>query len=63
MPERDPVCGKTLTDEEVAEVDEGTSRFATKRIHEDRWYYFCGLMCRAKFVAGPQAYVASPAKK
>ena len=55
--ERDPVCGKTLSDEEVAAVDEGTSKFATKRVHEGHWHYFCGLWCRAKFVGGPAAYL------
>ena len=42
--QRDPVCGKTLSDAEVDEVDAGTSRYATKKEHADRWHYFCGLM-------------------
>ena len=55
--QRDPVCGKTLSDAEVAEVDAGTSRYATKKEHADRWHYFCGLMCRMKFTGNPVAYL------
>ncbi len=60
--QRDPVCGKTITDDEVRQVDAGTSRYATKKEHQGAWHYFCGLLCRAKFAAGPAAYIA-PGKK
>ncbi|MEE9285040.1 MAG: hypothetical protein V3V35_04835 [Dehalococcoidia bacterium] len=61
--ERDPVCGKMLTDAEVDEVDAGTSQYATKKEYRDRWHYFCGLMCRMKFTGNPLAYVEQPEQK
>ena len=60
--ERDPVTGETLSDDEVRQVDEGTSRYATKFVYNGRWYYFRGLFSRAKFVGGPTAYVSGESK-
>ncbi len=60
--QRDPVCGQSLSDDEVRQVDSGTSRYATKKEHQGKWYYFCGLLCRTKFVANPIAYAESKKK-
>ncbi len=56
---RDPVCGKRLSAEQVEAVDRGTSVRTTKRLHEGRWHYFCGLLCRARFTASPDLYLES----
>ncbi len=47
----DPVCGMS--------VDPHTARHRAE--HEGRTYYFCSAGCRAKFVAGPETYVAQTA--
>ena len=54
--QRDPVSGETLTDQEVAEVDRGESRYATKFLYEGRWYYFTGILNRTRFIGSPAAY-------
>jgi len=48
---KDPVCGK--------EVDEQhwLARRGEKATHEDKTYYFCGLMCKQKFILNPQKYI------
>lgn len=61
--QRDLVCGETLTDADVRGVDTGASPRATKRWHRGRWWYFCGLWCRARFVAAPQAYLPPDPKQ
>ena len=43
--------------DEVEEVDAGTSKYATKRLHQGAWHYFCGLLCRMKFTGNPVAYL------
>jgi len=55
--QKDPVCGKALSEQDVRLVDQGTSSRATKHEHEGRWYYFCGLMCRTRFIADPKKYL------
>lgn len=57
--ERDPVSGETLTDQEVAEVDRGESRYATKFLYEGRWYYFTGILNRTQFIGSPAAYAGN----
>lgn len=33
----------------------------TKRFYNGKWYYFCSMACRQKFVATPDEYVAKAA--
>ena len=30
----------------------------TKRFHDGKWYYFCSMACRQKFVATPDEWIA-----
>ena len=64
---RDPVCGKEIDEAKAraatgqtlhgaSEVDPTTG---TRRFHNGRWYYFCSLDCRAKFMASPEQYERS----
>jgi YHS domain-containing protein len=62
---RDPVCGKEI-DEAVARAATGRTlhgavevdpQQGTRRFHNGLWYYFCGLECRAKFLATPETYL------
>ena len=65
---RDPVCGKEI-DELAARSTTGRTlhgaaevdpQQGTRRFHNGKWYYFCGLECRAKFVASPESYLKQP---
>ncbi|MBI2887717.1 MAG: YHS domain-containing protein [Chloroflexi bacterium] len=49
--EKDPVCGKEVDPDAV--LTSGATRFS----HEGKRYYFCGLLCRNKFVANPEGYL------
>ncbi len=49
----DPVCGMR--------VDPATARHRAD--HQDDTYFFCSAGCRAKFLAGPEKYLAAPAPK
>ena len=51
------VCGK--------EVDEKNwlATGGDKMIHEEKQYYFCGLVCRQKFANNKQKYLEAPAKE
>ena len=62
---RDPVCGKEI-DEAVARATTGRTlhgaaevdpQQGTRRFHNGKWYCFCGLECRAKFLATPETYL------
>ena len=62
---QDPVCGKEI-DEAVARATTGRTlhgaaevdpQQGTRRFHNGKWYYFCGLECRAKFLATPETYL------
>lgn len=48
---KDPVCGK--------EVDEKNwlAQRGEKTVHEGETYYFCGLMCKQKFILNPAKYL------
>ena len=59
---QDPVSGETLSDQEVAEVDRGESRYATKFLYEGMWYYFTGILNRTRFVGSPAVYAANAQK-
>jgi YHS domain-containing protein len=63
---KDPVCGKEI-DEAQARAQTGQTQFGasevdpnqgTRRFHDGKWYYFCGLECRSKFMADPPTYLA-----
>ena len=60
----DPVCGKDI-DETNARSQTGQTRHGasevdpqqgTRMFHDGKWYYFCGLECRSKFMANPKGY-------
>ena len=64
---KDPVCGREL-DEAAARATTGQTAYGanevdpnagTRRFHDGRWYYFCSLDCRTKFVSNPGAYTAA----
>jgi YHS domain-containing protein len=38
----------------AAEVDPTKG---TRTFHAGKWYYFCGIDCRNKFVASPDSYI------
>jgi YHS domain-containing protein len=61
---KDPVCGKEIDEEQArnqtgqtmhgaSEVDPNQG---TRMFHNGQWMYFCGLECRSKFMASPDAY-------
>ena len=61
---KDPVCGKDIdeagarartgqTTHGASEVDPSQG---TRSFHNGKWYYFCSLDCRSKFLAGPSKY-------
>jgi YHS domain-containing protein len=65
---KDPVCGKEIDPAQV-QAQSGTTMYGapevdpkrgTRGFHDGRWYYFCSLECRSKFLASPQVYVAKP---
>ena len=58
---KDPVCGKDVDDQKV---DGGETlgvggapvtnpSFGTKRLHQGKWYYFCSMGCRQRFIGNP----------
>ncbi len=61
----DPVCGKEI-DEAAARAETGQTRHGaievdpqagTRRFHDGKWYYFCSLECRTKFMGSPDTYL------
>ena len=62
---KDPVCGKDI-DEAAARAETGQTAHGaaevdpqkgTRSFYDGKWYYFCGLECRVKFLAGPNTYL------
>ena len=62
---KDPVCGKEI-DEAAARTEVGRTAHGasvvdpdkgTRRFHESKWYSFCSMDCRSKFMANPVQYV------
>ncbi len=62
---KDPVCGKEI-DEAAARAQTGQTRGGasevdpqkgTRSFYNGKWYYFCGLECRTRFLASPQTYL------
>ncbi len=61
---KDPVCGREI-DKQRARASTGTTTHGatevdpeqgTRRFHDGKWYYFCSLGCRTKFLADPASY-------
>jgi YHS domain-containing protein len=61
----DPVCGREVdtagqnavaghTRAGTPEVD---PEYGTRRFHNGKWYVFCSLDCRSKFMANPDQYI------
>lgn len=65
----DLVCGKevseTAMNQRVGNIPAGAPEtdpaVGTKRFYNGKWYYFCSMACRQKFVATPDEYVAKAA--
>lgn len=63
---KDPVCGRELDidamNKQVGTVPGGAPEVdptkGTRRFHGGKWYYFCTLDCRNKFIAAPTQYVS-----
>jgi YHS domain-containing protein len=63
---KDPVCGKDVDDQKINEGESFAGSgahvtdpsFGTKRIHDGKWYYFCSMACRQRFIANPARYLA-----
>jgi YHS domain-containing protein len=62
---KDPVCGKEI-DEAAARAQTGHTmhgasevdpKRGTRQFHDGKWYYFCSLDCRSKFMSAPQGYL------
>ena len=61
----DLVCGREVAEGDVDAVtghvpggapERGSGRGA-KRFYRGRWYYFCSLECRLKFMATPDDFI------
>lgn len=67
----DIVCGKEVNEAGVntavgtvsAGAGETDPRAGTKRFHGGKWFYFCSMACRHRFVATPDEYLAKPPKE
>lgn len=63
---KDPVCGRELDTDQmnrrVGTVPGGAPEVdpqkGTRRFHAGKWYYFCSLDCRNKFIASPTQYLS-----
>ncbi|MBI2867208.1 MAG: YHS domain-containing protein [Chloroflexi bacterium] len=61
----DPVCGKEVDVEQLqrqqSTLPTGAKvvdpKAGTRRYHDGKWYYFCSLDCRRKFMENPEAFV------
>jgi YHS domain-containing protein len=62
---KDPVCGKEIDDTSLkAEAGRGLSGVSevdpqkgTRSFYNGKWYTFCSLDCRSKFMATPAKYL------
>ena len=63
----DIVCGKEISEASVnatvghaavSGAPETDPTQGTKRFYQGKWYYFCSLACRQKFVALPDEHIA-----
>ena len=61
----DLVCGREVAEGDVDAVTghvpggapERGSGTGAKRFYKGRWYYFCSLECRLKFMATPDEFI------
>lgn len=61
----DIVCGRQVLESTVnatvghvsAGAPETDPTAGTKRFYAGKWYYFCSMACRQKFVATPDEYI------
>ena len=61
----DPVCGREIdTAQQQASVGQTAGgapvvdpEFGTRRFHNGKWYTFCSLDCRSRFMANPEQYI------
>ena len=63
---KDVVCGKEI-DEGQARAETSLTAYGasevdpeqgTRIFHDGNWMYFCGLDCRAKFLASPDKFIS-----
>jgi YHS domain-containing protein len=62
---KDPVCGREIdeagararTGQTVHGASEVDPNMGTRSFHNGKWYYFCSLECRTKFLASPNTYL------
>jgi YHS domain-containing protein len=62
----DIVCGQQVSEAGVntavghvsAGAGETDPQAGTKRFHGGKWFYFCSMACRHRFVATPDEYIA-----
>ena len=63
----DLVCGREIAEGDVDAVTghvpggapERGSGTGAKRFYRGRWYYFCSLECRLKFMATPDEWIGA----
>ena len=61
----DLVCGREVDEGDVDAVTghvaggapERAGGIGAKRFYRGRWYYFCSLECRLRFMATPDAFI------
>ena len=62
-----PVCGREI-DEAAARQEVGRTAHGApvvdpekgvRRFHDGKWYTFCSVDCRSKFMASPNQYIAT----
>jgi hypothetical protein len=64
---KDIVCGKELAEDSMratvghiaAGAPETDPTLGTRRFYNGKWYYFCSMACRQKFLATPDEYIAA----
>jgi YHS domain-containing protein len=63
----DIVCGKEVDQAAIntgvgsvpAGAPETDPTAGTKRFYNGKWYYFCSMACRHRFVSTPDEYIAN----
>jgi YHS domain-containing protein len=64
---KDPVCGMEI-DEAAARAEVGRTAHGapevdpekgTRRFHDGKWYTFCSVDCRSKFMANPNQFIGA----
>ena len=65
----DIVCGKEIDvasfNARVGQIQAGSPEIdpakGTKSFYEGKWYYFCSMACRHKFIATPDDFIKKQA--